>query len=297
MKRYLLIKQLQVQNANALSSPFTYGFPAVTAFLGFSHALQRHLNRYVNQDAEAYFKKLIVSGVGIACHTLAMQDYQSQYESTLKLTANPLDKDGNRPSFVEEGRCHLTVSLVLELENLGNGLEDELVEAVADLLMGRMKLAGGDILPLRGISQQLMLIPNEKKSLRSLMPSYVLMERRDLMVEAMQSGQDALDALHGALQLNHTCTDLGEGKGQWQTSRTHKGWIVPIATGFHALTPASIAENQRDSSTPHRFAESVVTLGEFKMPIRCETVSEIIWRYQQDGDLYLCTQQVAETSI
>lgn len=140
-------------------------------------------------------------------------------------------------------------------------------------------------------------IEGEDKALRSLMPSYVLIERRDLMLEAMQSGQDALDALHGALQLNHSCTELDNDKGQWQTSRRHKGWIVPIATGFHALTSAALAENQRDSSTPHRFAESVVTLGEFKMPIRCESVNEIIWRYQQDGDLYLCTQQAAEPSI
>ena len=106
-----------------------------------------------------------------------------------------------------------------------------------------------------------------------------------------------MDALHGALQLIYTCTDLGNDQGQWQASRKQSGWLVPIATGFHALTPAALADNQRDSSTLHRFAESVVTLGEFKMPIRCESVNEIIWRYQQDGDLYLCTQQAAELTV
>lgn len=292
MRQYLLIKKLQVQNANALSSPFTYGFPAVTAFLGFAHTLQRFLNK----DYASDFGNLVVSGIGIASHAFVMQDYKGAYESTLKLTANPLDKDGNRPSFVEEGRCHLCVSLVLELENLGNALELELVEAVTTLLNGRMKLAGGDILPITNADQTITLILDNKKSLRQLMPSYVLIERRDLMLEAMQAGQDALDALHGALQLNHSSTELDHGKGQWQVSRAHKGWIVPIATGFHALTAAALADNQRDSETPHRFAESVVTLGEFKMPIRCEGVNEIIWRYQHDHDLYLCTQQAAESN-
>ena len=288
MSHYLLLKRLRVQNANALSSAFSFGFPAVTAFMGFMHKLQRELNP--DNDAD----ELQCLGVGIASHSFTMQDHQEGYNRSLKLTAIPLDKDGNRPSFVEEGRCNLTLSLLLEVENLPTGREySELPERITQLLLSRFKLAGGDILDVKVVD----FIEGEDKALRSLMPSYVLIERRDLMREAMQSGQDALDALHGALQLNHTCTDLGNEKGQWQTSRRHKGWIVPIATGFHALTSAALADNQRDSSTPHRFAESVVTLGEFKMPLRCESVNEIIWRYQQDGDLYLCTQQAAELSV
>lgn len=288
MSHYLLLKRLRVQNANALSSAFTFGFPAVTAFMGLAHKLQRELNPD-NEAAE--FQCL---GVGIASHRFTMQDHQEGYNRSLKLTANPLDKDGNRPSFVEEGRCNLTVSLLLEVENLPTGREyGELPERIKQLLLSRFKLAGGDILDVQSIE----VLMDEDQALRRLMPSYALIERRDLMLEAMQNGQDGLDALHGALQLNYTCTDLGNDQGQWQASRKQSGWLVPIATGFHALTPAALADNQRDSSTLHRFAESVVTLGEFKMPIRCESVNEIIWRYQQDGDLYLCTQQAAELTV
>lgn len=287
MSHYLLIKRLRVQNANALSSAFTFGFPAVTAFMGFAHKLQRALNP--EHEAEG-FQCL---GVGIASHSFSMQDHQEGYNRSLKLTANPLDKDGNRPSFVEEGRCHLTVSLLLEVENLPSGRQrHDFPAKVENLILGSFKLAGGDILGVKSI----VILEDEQQALRSLMPSYVLMERRDLMLEAMQAGQDALDALHGALQLNHSSTELDHGKGQWQVSRAHKGWIVPIATGFHALTAAALADNQRDSETPHRFAESVVTLGEFKMPIRCDSVNDIIWRYQHDHDLYLCTQQAAESN-
>jgi CRISPR-associated protein Csy2 len=296
MKQYLLLKRLAIQNANALSSPFTYGFPAVTAFLGFAHALQRRLNEL------SYFKKLQISGVGIACHTLQMQDHKGKYQSTLKLTANPLDQDGSRPSFVEEGRCHLVLSLVLELEHLSNGLVDDLYEAVASILQGKMKLAGGDILPLESAEQQILLLKDEQKSFRKLLPSYALIERRDLMMAAMQSGKDALDALHDALKINYTSTPLepvvegNDTKAEWSAHRTYadQGWIVPIATGFHALTPAAIVEHQRDESTPHRFAESVVTLGAFVMPLpsRFNSLSELIWRYAPpQNDLYLCTQQ------
>jgi len=40
MKDILLIPNLKIHKANALSSPYTIGFPAMTAWLGFMHALE-----------------------------------------------------------------------------------------------------------------------------------------------------------------------------------------------------------------------------------------------------------------
>ncbi|MCB1977589.1 MAG: hypothetical protein KDE66_11370 [Nitrosomonas sp.] len=34
MRRFLLIPHLKIHNANAMSSPYTIGFPAMTAWLG-----------------------------------------------------------------------------------------------------------------------------------------------------------------------------------------------------------------------------------------------------------------------
>ncbi len=284
MSQYLLLKRVRVQNANALSSPFTFGFPAVTAFLGFAHALQRQLNPTADPD------ELLITGVGIVSHALDLQDHQDNYSRTLRLTANPLDKDGNRPSFVEEGRCHLTVSLLLEVENLPNGrARDKLVADLPQRLLARCKLAGGDILSVA----QVQVLADNKAGLRALMPGYALLERRQLMVEAMQAGQDALDALHGLLQIQHRCTlNADEKTATWHSSRAQAGWIVPIAVGFHALTAPTIAQQQRDEQTPHRFVESVITAGEFVMPYRLTGLADLIWRYQHapDADLYLCTQ-------
>lgn len=38
---YLLLPEIQIQNANALSSLCTIGFPAMTAWMGAVHALER----------------------------------------------------------------------------------------------------------------------------------------------------------------------------------------------------------------------------------------------------------------
>ena len=47
----ILIPHIKIQNANALSSPFTIGFPAMTAWLGAVHALERKINeKYARKD-------------------------------------------------------------------------------------------------------------------------------------------------------------------------------------------------------------------------------------------------------
>lgn len=45
MKAYLLISHLRIHNANAMSSTLTIGVPAMTAWLGAVHALERKLGK------------------------------------------------------------------------------------------------------------------------------------------------------------------------------------------------------------------------------------------------------------
>jgi len=125
------------------------------------------------------------------------------------------------------------------------------------------------------------------------MPGYAIVERRELMLEAMKEGLDAMDALLDYLVVHHSCEQDSADNVTWTSMRKTAGWIVPIATGFHGLTELGEAKNQRDEKTPHRFAESMVTLGEFKMPHRIQSLNEILWRYhvETESNLYLCQQE------
>ena len=44
MKSLLILKNINVENANTIAG-LTYGFPAITHFLGFVHALSRKLHQ------------------------------------------------------------------------------------------------------------------------------------------------------------------------------------------------------------------------------------------------------------
>ncbi|MCG8314928.1 MAG: type I-F CRISPR-associated protein Csy2 [Pseudomonadales bacterium] len=297
----ILLPHIQIHNANALSSPFTIGFPAMTAWLGAVHALQRKLNE----------KKFSVkfSATGVVVHHFDLQTYKGHgdFVNSIIGTGNPLEPKtekgkpkGNavRPSFIEEARCHLDVSLVIEYDNLEAQDEENLLNTIPTLLLGQMKLAGGDILHCQSPE----IIRDFARNKYKLMPGYALLERRDLMIDAMDVGQDALDALLDHLALHHRCekhNNHGEEQIVWQHHRKatgtngETGWIIPIATGFHGISELGSALNQRDPNQPHRFAESVVTLGEFKMPYRLDSQEEMLWRYhvEPENNLYLCTQQ------
>jgi len=288
MKRILLIPHIKVHNANALSSPYTIGFPAMTAWLGAVHALQRKLN-------QGEFDSVIFKSVAVVCHNIDLQIYKGKgdFVNSIIGTGNPLDKSGNRPAFVEEGRCHLDVSLVVEYQGLDKDEEDDAIAEITTLLYAGMKMAGGDILNV-GRLEFLKVDDNNdlREFTRKLMPGHVLIERREFMQTAMAQGRDAIDALLDYLKVMHRSEQDADGNVHWNSKREIPGWIVPVATGFHGITELGQAQNQRDPDSPHRFAESVVTLGEFVMPYRINDLDDILWHYHTDleNNLYLCQQ-------
>lgn len=292
MKTYLFIPKMKIHNANALSSPCTIGFPAMTAWLGGIHALERRLK-------SQGFTEVKLTGVGVSCHCFNLHTKKGpgdRYWSVVG-TSNPLRKKGaswERPAFIEEPRCDLLVSLLVETEGVNGDNQEAVLEAVKRNLY-QQKMASGDIQLIGKLSVE--TVDNadeisEKRLLQKLMPGYVLIQRQDLMEG--DDGGDALDRLLSYLKLNVTNVSQEAPQPVWQYSKKASGWIVPVAVGYKALSPLCRVENQRDPAVPHRFGESLVTLGEFKMPYRFDSVDEIIWKYDTsriDEGLYLCTNQ------
>ena len=286
MKTYLLIPRIRIQNANAMSSPYTIGFPAMTAWLGAVHALQR-IVRQNGLEAVSMVK------TAVSCHSFHLHAYRGKGDAFQSIigTANPLNKDGERPSFIEEARCHLEVSLLVEVTGVTGDNKDEFLDFVQQQLH-RMKMAGGDILCFHHV-EVLFVDGNDLTQIRAcrrkLMPGYVLIERRDLMTAAMDNGNDALGALLDSTKVSYVGKADETGNAHWRAEKA-PGWIVPIAVGFHGISKLGKVPNQRDETQEHRFAESVVTLGEFKMPYRFQSLDEMMWSYSTDldQDLYVC---------
>lgn len=312
----LVLPHLRVQNANAISSPLTHGFPSITAFMGLMWALQRKL---AQQQIP-----LRLLRVGVICH-----HYQEQtnpgYVRTFNLTRNPVDKDGSTAAIVEEGRMHLQLSLVftvaLQPEAASAGLysQEQRAEWAQQIgqIVAQMRVAGGTVLPSRPMPGQRVrpwLEPladtaqqrdeDFRRWRRQWLPGFALVARDDVLahrlqhLRASQPNATLLDAwLHAARFNYQPISDAGvpDGKVEWQDPLRGKGrgWLVPIPVGYTALTPCHAAgsvRNARDMHTPVRFVESVYSIGEWVSPHRLEELERMLWWAETDEatGLYRC---------
>lgn len=295
IKQILVLPHIKVHNANAWSSPYTAGFPSVCAFGGAVHALQRKYN-------EKGFGDLEITGFGVISHKFNMRAYRENTYSDLSIisAANPLDKNGNRPSFVPEIKCGMEISLLCELGE--NNYDSEVLNEMASCLVnGNFRIASGDVQPT--VKPYIVNLDTEnvedkafnKYIIQRLMPGYALIERRELMIESMKQGNDALDALLEHIAVNAEPT-INSDKIEINRSRKERGWLVPISTGYAAVSSLGKAINQRDTDTPHCFAESMVTLGEFKMLHRFSNISSLLWHsiYDENNSTYCYSQYIEE---
>lgn len=305
MKTYLVLSHVEIQNANAISSNYIIGFPAMTAWMGGVHALERKIRCFDD------FKDISFCGTGIVVHKhyLHAHRLQGNIDNSLFLVAHPQKLKGKRDdkcepaSFIPEGRIDLNVSLVVEVSGFCVDKKDDFRDAIRQILP-TMRLAGGDVINHTDkLNVEVVHIDNEEperysKLVSMLMPGYAILERRDLLLECSsdEAGNkyDAMDRLLELLQVNEVAELDDSGMIiKWNGSRKKAGWLVPIAVGYKALSPAGKVLNQRDSNYDHRFVEPVVTIGEFKPLYRIKNMDALMWqyKYENDLDLYVCVNQ------
>lgn len=176
MKQYILINRIKVQGANAIAG-FTWGFPAITHFLGFSHNLSRKLASTEN------FNDMNLKGCAVIAHKHHVHTYGSSYSVEFTQSRNPPylhshDKVAT-PPVIEEGKMNMTVSLLIECEgNIGNR-QDGFVEWLTTNSF-LQRLAGGTILDIGCVEIHGVDGDTEVRKLkRKLLPGFILRDRAE----------------------------------------------------------------------------------------------------------------------
>lgn len=294
MSSLIVLRHVSVENANAIAG-LTYGFPAITHFLGYAHALSRWLQQSRN---------LTLSGCGVICHKQQLHAYGSGWERSFALTRNPLTKEEKTAAFNEEGRMHMTVSLLMECHGMiADG--DEGARALADLLATRcvnQRLAGGVITRIGKI--EVMAFPqNEahtRRVMHRLLPGYVLLDRRDLLKDHFEQCKqenpeaEMLDAWldFAAIKMGSVANDAGNELADWRyLPKPAAGYLVPLMTGYCAISPlyaAGEVEKTRDPTMPFCFAESIYGIGEWRGAHRINDLRAILWHYHYHDGRYQC---------
>lgn len=318
----LVLPRLRVQNANAISSPMTWGFPGVTAFAGLMTALSRKLG----PDAGASF-----GGFGVLCHGFDPQVTRHGYTRSFRLTRNPVLQDGSTAAIVEEGRAHLDITLVFAAALTADAIDQVARQALAErvsAVLSQMRVAGGSIVPRIDLPRErqrpyLWLMPAEaeegRKAMRRLvrrwLPGYALVGRDDLLHQRHAEMRKArpqaslYDAWLDLSRWTHRAVQqpkADSGTGQAQTEvrwirDERKGWLVPIPVGYGALSPVHApgdVAGARDMHTPARFVESVYSIGQWISPHRLRCVDDLLWfaDYDETTGVYRCINSYADTS-
>jgi CRISPR-associated protein Csy2 len=309
---YIIFERMDVQGANCIAG-FTYGFPAVTNFMGFGHALSRKLNQS---------HPLQLQGCAVICHQHQLHAYQPRGYGDYVFAQSknpPIFKKHAKltPPIIEEGKMNMSVSFIMECPNFTISRQAE-IGALKQQLMSlafQHRLAGGSIQRIQSVHVLTEKNDSEeqKKQMRQikrvLLPGFVLMDRTDLLAEyyqqEKQSNPDAefIDAWLDFSAMKYQAKPLlneneqepnEKTKAEWiRLDKPAMGWLVPITNGYKAigpLYPPGDVANTRDPDCPFCFVEAVHGLGEWRSLHRIQNVSDILWQYHYEPNWYLCRQ-------
>lgn len=299
---YIYFHKVVICDANAISSPLTFGFPAVTGFTGAFHALSRTMMTDVR------FANLTLGGVLLACYECTPKIYRaSKYRDySFNQTRNPLKKDGSTASIVEEGKCNLVMSFAVEVQAhdpISEQTGQELAQFLSQVIF-RQRIAGGSVMsiakkePVRYFD-----FAKVHEIIPLLMPAFVLMDASSEFSELIAKAQSQnpkttpLDVLLDVCTLHHIPEPDRNGDTHWHTESIKKGygWLVPMPMGYQAISEqfdAGKMANVRNPEYPSQYVEAIYGLGKWVYPHHLKNSLETaFWRQQYDEPgLYLLTQ-------
>ncbi|WP_350304442.1 type I-F CRISPR-associated protein Csy2 [Photorhabdus viridis] len=306
MSYLIVLRHIKVENANAIAG-LTYGFPAITHFLGFTHALSRKLQQ--SHD-------LRLENCGVICHNHQLHAYQSDpiRDKVFALTRNPLTKEAKTAAFNEEGRMHMTVSLLIEclgeIENGDEGARN--LEKYLWEICQTQRLAGGTITEIAKVN--VIAFPQReqetRKLMRRLLPGFVLLDRSELLAnhyDALKQSNPQAEMIDAWLDFSaikmraipkqeDKQPEIGDPAHWEYVPKPGSGYLVPLMTGYQAISPlypAGKVEKTRDPNTPFCFVEAIYGVGEWRSPHRINDIRQLLWCHHYQEGIYRCCNQQA----
>lgn len=250
---YLSIEDIDVTGANAWNG-IMIGVPAITAFMGAAHALQRKLSAWGCK----------FSGVAIGIKEYEMREYKSSKGHrclNIPLQTETVKRKGVNVDAHIINQAYIDIKCNLIIEGNFDVIDNKSAFMLdVQKVFHTMRIAGGNIWRFKTRWM------NEKDELPY---GFYLKERTQEMMS--YDGDNLLEKMMHALE---------------DSSQRY----VVLANGFRALTEPGRVEQQRDPEVPHVFAEQIYTCGEYIFFKDIKDISDYIFKYKQNDVGYLCTQ-------
>lgn len=283
MKKFLLL-EISLTKFNANSGFYTVGLPALTAFAGFFHNIQRKIDNLMEtNEVEGDLK---IKNYAILAKNINLREGHPKYikalKSSEKLTtsASTVDEkvaDGDF-CFIIRYEEDIDSSYYSEMNNQTNDFAQ-----LFEKLLGNMKLAGGHF----NIKNLKVFNDFETTNNHIKHKSYFYLV-------------DKYDDLEGKnfddyIKMISKCS-LKENSSLKE--RPIRPYYIPIVPGFNLLENPQIKEDSvlRNKKYPHSFAEPILSLArlqsvysvmhQYKSDIELSEKPKIFWDYKVENNFY-----------
>lgn len=202
MTQFIFINKIHVQDANCVAG-LTWGFPSITGFSGFMHALSLRVQQ------SSFSKIKVCEQVMVVAHEHYHHTYENDYQITRfsqKRGANfysdtESGKRSKTMTRIEEGRMDMIISMLIPIEgrvgaNSKEAFVDYLIHTVST-----MRIAGGSVISIKEVDVLAlddMNLSNQLVVKRKLMPGYILQDATSDLIKhvdkAKDVGRDQIDA-------------------------------------------------------------------------------------------------------
>jgi CRISPR-associated protein Csy2 len=245
---YLVIPQLTVHGANAITCPLVIGYPSMTAFNGLAHHVVRQIATETDMTVQLEHFVVLHHAAQLRVHgrwrnRLTQRRFVHTDSRTRKSSTGARAHYMLSPSAAAMPEVDLTISLVLEVTpepGFREALQD--VSAETTMIVGPQAF-GGTVQSLRPLQ-----VHDELPAAISSVPScFVLCDRSH---ELLADQSDPLDRLLDLLS--------EQAAPEVQVRRR----LTPLQTGWRAVSAPAWRETPRADGL-HCFAEPLIGLGEF----------------------------------
>jgi len=278
------IPRLRADRINTFQDPMVWGFPGPTAWVGLMEALNLRFGEG---------SPLTLTGVAALPHSFSPNNYRARFRQFPVLPRAPLVRDGRRGKAKVGGiqnaqGCSASAEVTFVFRAEFEGDTDTVCDDLADALMS-MRFAGGSLFPSdrprRPWALGLSGDPEaDEEAVTSIFSRWALtsvLKLRPGLIDAhwkqLREGDPSVGRIHAFL-------DLFAVKDK---RRPHSGWLVPVSTGYQAVSPqypAGAIEGTRDDSIPFRFVEGIWSVGEWVSPFRLTPADPVLFRPSFDPE-------------
>jgi CRISPR-associated protein Csy2 len=286
VSKYIVIPNIKVGNANAQPVWWIVSAPAMTAYVGFAHALTLSMGAKNHDGVAIIHHDIQFLGEQMSNRYGEMDFLPHQFrtagfidEKDHAADKEKKDKNSRRKKYTSlsaqpTARCHLNVSLIIAMPN-----DTKINPSRIETFMRGARVAGGSVIQHGEIKYD---IKNHPEAIRVIKKNgYSIVDRKDLMV-LQENDRDMIDVF--LRNTRRYKKNLKKELGKIEEKLESNAWIVPTCLGYAKISSTK-QRNKARNELPHMYVEPLVGLVQY---ISVRSAGLHFWRYSNpQSDVFL----------